>query len=147
MLTRLNMLILMQPDLQKAVDFYTKLGGLELKFHMKKRWAEFELGSLKVGLCPTESAAQERRTGIVFEIESIQEFYDANKQDLDFIGAPLEKLHGVMVSVKDPGGNIIDLYQPTPEKLKKLIDTVKQDECCQSGNATPCCSKEKVCQN
>jgi len=31
-----------------------------------------------------------------------------------------------MVSIKDPNGNIIDLYQPTPKKLRKFIKEVKE---------------------
>ncbi len=34
-----------------------------------------------------------------------------------------------MASMKDPGGNIIDLYQPTPEKVQKIVkDVVTKDQ-------------------
>jgi predicted enzyme related to lactoylglutathione lyase len=127
MLTRLNMLILMQSDLQKAIDFYQKLGGLTLKFHLKNQWAEFELGDLKLGLCPTGKEPKELRTGIVFEMDDVRAFYESHKDDLDFMGNVIEKVHGIMVSIKDPSGNIIDLYQPTPEKLEELIRKAKSE--------------------
>ena len=50
--TRVNMLILMQPDLEKGVAFYQKNLGLRLIFHIKGKWAEFQFGDIKIGLAP-----------------------------------------------------------------------------------------------
>jgi len=33
-----------------------------------------------------------------------------------------------MCSFKDPGGNIFDLYQPTPEKVQEMVEKMKQEE-------------------
>lgn len=132
---KVEMIILMQHDLDAAVSFYLRF-GLSLKFRMKEKWAEFEIQGVKLGLCPTSQDMQGRRSGIVFEVDDVRALYAALKDEVTFIGEPVEALHGVMVSVQDPGGNILDLYQPTPEKVKQLVENVKnEDGCCKGGSA------------
>ncbi len=128
LITQLSMLILMEADLSKAVSFYQTL-GLPLLFQIPESWAEFQLpNGIKLCLCPTSNPAIERRTGIVFEVKDVRSLYDDLQDKIDFIGEPLEKVHGIMVGVKDPGGNIIDLYQPTPEKVTELVKKVKKEQ-------------------
>ena len=122
---KMNMIILMEHDLEAAVAFYKSL-GIECKFHMAGKWAEFNLGNVNLGLCPTQQEPFDRRTGVVLEIENIQQFYDDHKESIAFLEEPFVAVHGIMVSVKDPGGNVFDLYQPTPEKVKDLADKVAQ---------------------
>ena len=123
---KLGMVIFMQPDLAKAVEFYQKL-GLKLNFHLPNRWAEFDLGCVKLGLCPTEHAQDNIRTGVVFEVlEDLNSLHAKLKeQGFIFVNEPITAPHGVMVGVKDPGGNVFDLYQPTPEKMKEFVDQNK----------------------
>lgn len=145
-LTKISMILLKQPDLEAAVLFYKNL-GLTLKFHVKDVWAEFEVGQTKLGLYPTKESSQDgERTGVVFEVPDIKKFYEYYKDSLAFLGEPVEKVHGIMVCFKDPGGNIIDIYQPTPEKVKEFLSSIKSDTtneggCC--GSQNPCCSSEE----
>lgn len=131
LIKKVGMVILMQQDLDAAVSFYLQL-GIPLKFRMKEKWAEFDINGVKLGLCPTSQDMQGRRSGIVLEVEDVRTMYNDLKDEITFIGEPAEALHGIMVSFKDPGGNILDLYQPTPEKVKELVDKVKQEDqgCC-----------------
>ncbi len=134
------MIILLEHDLDAAVDFYKKL-GLKLIFHIKESWAEFAIGSVKLGLCPTSQLPQDRLTGVVLEVDDIRAMYDTLKDTVNFKAEPIEKVHGVMVSMQDPGGNIIDLYQPTPQKVQKLVqEVVKRDQIKDVGT---CCTSEK----
>ena len=51
---------------------------------------------------------------------------------------PVDAAHGVMTSIQDPSGNILDLYQPTPEKIKELAEKMKkEDACCGGGSCEP----------
>lgn len=138
-LQTLHMVILMQQDLQAAIDFYTKL-GLKLVFHIKDKWAELNLGNIKIGLCPTNQLMDGNRTGVVLQVDDLKTFYDEHKKTVSFINAPKEAIHGVMVTFKDPGGNLVDLYQPTPGKVTDLIKKVAQED----GQDDSSC-KEKVC--
>jgi predicted enzyme related to lactoylglutathione lyase len=142
-LTKVGMIILMEHNLEDAITFYKSL-GLTLKFHLKNQWAEFALGDMKVGLCPSSDSQENKVTGIVFEVDDLQAFYEKHKKDgsINFLCEPVVKVHGIMVSFKDPSGNILDLYQPTPEKVNELVrkTTMADDECCQSKKE--CCKAE-----
>lgn len=131
MINKLGMIILLEHDVDKAVEFYKKL-GLKQIFHIKESWAEFVLGSVKIGLCPTSHEITERVTGIVFEVDDVKKFYETYKDVIPFKSEPIEKVHGIMASIIDPGGNIIDLYQPTPEKVQNMVKQVVQKD--QEGN-------------
>ncbi len=142
MITNVGMIILLEHDLDAAVDFYKKL-GLKLIFHIKESWAEFSIGSVKLGLCPTSQLPHDRLTGVVLEVDDIKKMYATFKDTINFKAEPLEKVHGIMVSIQDPGGNIIDLYQPTPHRVQKLVqEVVKKDQLKDTGM---CCTSEK-CQ-
>lgn len=124
---KVGMLILMQNDLEKAVEFYKKLGFV-LKFHIKEKWAEFAIDQVKLGLCPTEHPAFERHTGIVLEVNDLSKIKeDLKNNDIEFLAEPLEAVHGIMASIKDPSGNVIDIYQATPEKVQDLARQVAQE--------------------
>ncbi len=130
----LNMVILMQNDLSRAVAFYQEF-GLPLKFHISHKWAEFDLQGVKLGLAETAQELPERRTGIVFGVDDLKAFYEAHKDAIPFIGQPVEAVHGFIISFKDPGNNILDLYQPTPEKVKAAVEKAaheakKKEGCC-----------------
>lgn len=148
---KVHMVILMQPDLAVAIEFYKQL-GVKLIFHIKGKWAEMKLGEVKIGLCPTEHMMDGHRTGIVLQVADLQAVYDEHKDKISFLTEPKEAVHGVMVSFKDSGGNILDLYQPTPEKVVELVkktadqddadtDTQTQQRCC--GQDEGCCKAEQ----
>jgi predicted enzyme related to lactoylglutathione lyase len=135
---KVGMIILMERDLDAAVSFYLRL-GLTLKFRMKEKWAEFDINGVKLGLCPTDQDMQGRRSGIVLEIADVRKAYEELKGEFTFLGEPVEALHGIMVSIQDPGGNVFDLYQPTPEKVIEYAKTVKQE-------GDGCCGKQSSCK-
>lgn len=138
--TGLYMLILMEPTLEEALAFYQKIGFKQI-FHLKDRWAELGAGNVRLGLCPTSQPPVDVRTGIVLEVNDIRGFYETNKEQVTFLQEPTEAVHGIMVSMKDPGGNIIDLYQPTPEKV---VDLVKKSANSSADN-NGCCAGEDDC--
>ena len=131
LIKKVHMIILMEPgkDFEACVEFYKKI-GLNPKFHLKDKWAEFATGDVLIGICPTDQDLPERRTGIVMEVEDLKQKYEDLKDEFTFLEKPFEAIHGIMVSIKDPGGNIFDLYQPTPEKVKDLAKKTAQEECC-----------------
>ncbi len=143
MITKLGMVILLEHDLEAAVVFYKKI-GLKPIFHLKDSWAEFAIGPVKLGLCPTSQKPTDRITGIVLELEDVRNFYETFKDTIQFKSEPQEKVHGIMVSMQDPGGNIVDLYQPTPERVQELVKEVVDRDQKTSGS---CCAKESCgCQ-
>lgn len=123
---KVGMVILMQADLKKAVEFYEKL-DIKKNFHLEGKWAEFDLGCVKLGLCPTDNPQDNVRTGIVLEImQDLHALYKRLKDDgVHFFSEPVTAPHGIMVAFKDPGGNVLDLYQATPEIYKEFIEQQK----------------------
>lgn len=137
---KIGMVILMERDLAAAVEFYKNL-GFRLKFHLKDKWAEFELGDVKLGLCPTDEEPGLIRTGIVLEVVDLHKLYQERKEAMHFFSEPNTAVHGIMVSFKDPSGNVLDFYQPTPEKVAELMKQTAQ----QNGDQDGCCGAEKAC--
>jgi predicted enzyme related to lactoylglutathione lyase len=124
---KVGIIILLEHNLASGIEFYKTL-GMNMTFSLPDKWAEFEVGDVKIGLCPTEHEPFDRHTGIVFEVDNVQALYDAHKDTLSFVREPVEAVHGIMTSVKDPGGNIIDLYQPTPDRVKEMVEKMKNEE-------------------
>ena len=136
---KVGMLITIQHDIETSFEFYKNLGLLP-KFHIKNRWAEFELGQVKFILCPTENALPDRHTGIVLEVENLKDLHtELVGKGVVFVTEPKEATHGIMASIKDPGNNIIDLYQPTHEKVTEIVRQA-QASCC--GSQDQCSSKK-----
>ena len=131
LIKKAHMFIMLSQDtlFEETVEFYKNL-GLVPKFHLKDKWAEFDLGNLLLGICPAGQELPDRRTGIVVEVEDLKKIYDEKKDSMTFISEPVEAIHGIMISVKDPAGNIFDLYQPTPDKVRDLAEKMKEKECC-----------------
>lgn len=124
---KVGMLILLESDLEKALDFYKKI-GFKLRFHLKEKWAEFEIGDVKLGLCPMSQDPFDRHTGIVLEVEDIYALQNELKKNRIILERePFEAIHGIMASIKDPGGNIIDVYQPTPEKVEEIAKRASKE--------------------
>ena len=135
------MVILMVNDIEKAVTFYEGLGG-EKRCLFPKSWAELSLNGLTIALCHTEQEQGQRRTGMVFSIDDLMAFYEKQKDTLLFLEEPVTKLHGVMVSVQDPSGNVLELYQATPEKVREFMEAKKETGCCKqdvADDADTCC--------
>ena len=119
---KVGMVILMQHDLGKAVEFYRDVLKLPLKFHLENKWAEFDLGCVKFGLCPITEVQDNIRTGIVLEMQhDLLKLYESLKDKVTFLNEPVVAVHGIMIGFKDVGGNILDLYQPTLDKVKDLV--------------------------
>jgi hypothetical protein len=139
-ISKVHMLVLLEHDLPAAITFYQKL-GLQLIFELKDQWAELIIDSIKIGLCPVKQELPDRRPGIVLQVDDLVKFYDEHKANVSFLSEPVFKVHGIMVSFKDPGNNIIDLYQPTPEKVKEFVDEMKKQEKCCEGKSESCVCK------
>lgn len=125
---KVGMLILMEGDLEKAVEFYKKF-NFPITFHLEGKWAELNVGDVKLGLAPTDQELPDRHTGIILEVADVKKSYDDLKaKGVEFVREPFEAVHGIMASIKDPGNNIIDLYQPTPEKVEELVKNIREKE-------------------
>jgi hypothetical protein len=129
----LAMVILMERDIEEAVIFYEAIGARKICL-FPNSWAELTLDGLTIALCHSSSDQGQRRTGLVFAVDDLQAFYKDHKNTMQFLGEPVIKLHGIMVSIQDPGGNVLELYQATPEKVREFMENKEKFECCSQKN-------------
>ena len=120
-ITKVGMIILMEPDMSAAILFFEKL-GIKKQFELEDRWVEFSIGDVKLGLCKTPHEATEQHAGFVLEVDDLYKFYEEMKDKVTFHREPKAAQHGIMATIKDPGGNLIDLYQPTTQKFKETVE-------------------------
>lgn len=96
--------------------FYESALGLQLKFRDKDRWIQYSAGNTSVALASREEA-QPATAGVVmvFEVEDFaaiaQQVAAAGGQVL---GTRDMGAHGAVMSVRDPEGNIVQLFKRTP---------------------------------
>ena len=131
--SQVYMIVLMQSDMEKAIDFYQKL-GLELLFKLDGKWAEFGLGQVKIGLSPTAEVQKGTYTGLILQTPDLNKLAEELKADgIEFVAGPEVATHGIMASFLDPSGNRLDLYQPTHEKVREVLE--KEGKVCGSDKA------------
>ncbi len=134
LITGFFMIIFVQKDLSKAITLYTKL-GLELTKYKEGQWAEFKVGGVTIGMCPSENVDfNGGYTGAVFSVEDVASIYASREQlGLTCFSEPFEGGGGTVLACADASGNRFDLYQE-PEmrccKSEKKNATEKADTCC-----------------
>ncbi len=148
MIQSLYMVVIMQEDLEQAVDFYEHLGLAKI-FYLPGKWAEFGIQGVRIGLCPSSQVERGKHTGIVFQVHDMQATYDRlSARGVEFATAPISATHGLMASCYDPSGNKIDLYQPTHHKVKEVLDEAQKDGKCTENKKSDnggCCQKKDTC--
>jgi len=115
---RLQNVYVAATDLDQAVRFYREALGLRLKFRDGNRWAQFDLGETSFAVSAPPKARPPRGAGAVavFEVESLEAAVVA----LQSAGAPIQSgvvdmgSHGRILTVRDPAGNPIQLFQRAP---------------------------------
>lgn len=136
-ITSLYMVVLMQPDLEKAREFYKKL-GLQEKSAVPDKWIEFDIQGTILALCPVQDGIQRGYSGVVLQTNDIYALYKKLAQEgIQWIVAPTVATHGIMASFIDVGGNQIDVYQPTHEKVRSVLEKKsckKRQNCCKKEN-------------
>ena len=143
--TGVYMVIVMQEDLQKGIEFYTQL-GLKVMFHIPGKWCELEAGGVRIGLCPSSTIEKGKHSGLVFQVADLMASYEAFKESgVTFLNEPVTATHGIMVSCADPSGNMFDLYQPTHDNVKKVLQDAGKicADSCNFDASRGCCKQPK----
>lgn len=100
-----------QPDRLHA--FYAQALGLQLKFRDEDRWIQYGVGNTNVALA-SRAEAMPATTGVVmvFEVDS----FDAVAERVragggELLGERDMGDHGAVLSLRDPEGNIVQLFK------------------------------------
>ena len=99
-------------NMDEAIAFYENVLGLELKRHDGDRWAEFDVGGVKLALTNAKDDSGRPFNGhVAFRVTDVREWARENTQhlaDVDVESGP----HEDTVSISGPGGHTIIVYSP-----------------------------------
>lgn len=97
-------------------DFYTAALGLQLKFNDGDRWFQYGIGNTNVSLaCLEEAAPATSGLVMVFEVDD----FDGAQERITAAGGQVLGMrdmgsHGAVLSLRDPEGNIVQLFRRAP---------------------------------
>lgn len=100
----------------KLHDFYTAALGLQLKFNDGERWFQYGIGNTNVSLaCLEEAAPAASGLVMVFEVDG----FDGAQERITAAGGQVLGMrdmgsHGAVLSLRDPEGNIVQLFRRAP---------------------------------
>ncbi len=99
--------------MDRAVAFYREALGLALKFQDGARWAQFDAGGTNVSLSAPEEAADGACGAVlVFEVDDLEAAAARVAAHGGTLGARRDMgTHGRTLTVRDPDGNVIQLFQ------------------------------------
>ncbi len=105
-------------DMERAIEFYTQVLGLELKFRAENFWAEVQAGdSLVIGLHPASESAAAPGTvgaihiGLIASIPLEEVKVKLAEHDYHFSGEITDDGPGRFASMKDPDGNQLYFWE------------------------------------
>jgi predicted enzyme related to lactoylglutathione lyase len=118
MIAKLQNIILPVKDMAVAERFYGEGLGLELRFRDTEKWTQMKAGSSNVALAaPVETPSGAVGPTPVFEVEDL----DGTLARLQLLGAQVVQVrdmasHGRTAALRDPDGNLVQLFQRPPQE-------------------------------
>ncbi len=112
MLKRVQSVYYTVKDMNRAVEFYTNVFGMKLKFRDGDKWAQFDGGNVSVALSsPEESASMEGGAVVAMEVDDMA----AYEAKLTAAGAKIIQRrdmgdHGKVLAFRDSEGNIVQVF-------------------------------------
>jgi catechol 2,3-dioxygenase-like lactoylglutathione lyase family enzyme len=103
-------------DMDRSVNFYTKILGLKLAQRFGNHWASVDAGKLTIGLHPASSENPAGRNGsTVIGLELTGNIDDSvatlKQQGVIFRGAVSQDNAGKIAYFEDPDGNVLYMIQ------------------------------------
>ena len=103
-------------DVAATARFYREGLGLQERFRDGDRWVQFGVGGVNVAVaCPEEAAQGQQGACVVFEVADLAAMCERVTQHGGTVVAERDMgSHGRTVTVRDPGGNILQLLSRGP---------------------------------
>lgn len=119
MINQIQVTTVFVKDQDAALKFYRDILGLEVRVDTMMgenfRWVEVVPKGAATSialLSPFPGAQVGIPTGMIFDTADVQKFYDAKKDNINFVKAPeAQPWGGVMAEFKDPDGNQFSIAQ------------------------------------
>ena len=94
-------------------EFYQNALGLQLKFRDQDRWIQYGVGNTSVALaCHEEALPATSGVVMVFEVEGFEQAAERiAASGGEVLGIRDMGAHGAVLSLRDPEGNIVQLFK------------------------------------
>ena len=103
---RLSFVYLPVREMKRALAFYRDQLGLDESWREGDGTVALKVPGTEVELM-LDLVEEETSAGPMFIIPSVDEFYRANRDEMQFITQPRDIPPGRMITVKDPSGNLL----------------------------------------
>lgn len=121
MLKRIHNAFYWTKEMDSTVSFYRDVLGLNLEIRHGEDWAEFTIGDTTLALHGTRgAAAPSQGATVVFEVDDLDVTMRAlSGRGVSFEGEVTEIPGGSgrFASFRDPGGNLVQIYQPGEHRV------------------------------
>jgi catechol 2,3-dioxygenase-like lactoylglutathione lyase family enzyme len=98
-------------DIARSCDFFEKKLGLKIAYR-EDNWAEVDLNAVHLGLMPSEQAGGARNPFLSLLVDDINATVATLKErGVEFVGDVKDETFGKLITVKDPDGNLFDLFE------------------------------------
>ena len=104
-------------DFEAALRFYRDTLGFEEFWREGELAAGFKLPDSNVALM-IDRDPREEGTSAFFAVDSVDEFYEKRKDELDFLFEPREIPPGKYVAFADPSGNPVRIMDSSKERAE-----------------------------
>jgi predicted enzyme related to lactoylglutathione lyase len=121
MLKRVHSTFYWTKDMEQAVGFYRDVLGLDLRARYGEDWTEFELGGQTIALHGSRGMAPPNEGAtVVFEVDDLDaEMRALGARGVQFEGEITEVPEsGRFVSLRDPAGNLVQIFEPPAEERR-----------------------------
>ena len=99
-------------DINRSCNFFEKSLGLKIAYR-EENWAEVDLDQIHLGLHQTEPAGGARNPFLSLLVDDINGTVATLKErGVQFNGEIKDEPFGKLITVKDPDGNLFDLFEP-----------------------------------
>ena len=111
--TRIQNAYYVARNMSETVAFYRDALGLKPKFQDGERWAQFDAGGANFSLSSTDEAPMDAAGGVVvFEVTELEAMADRiTAAGGEVLGRRDMGSHGRTLTFRDPGGNVLQLFE------------------------------------
>jgi predicted enzyme related to lactoylglutathione lyase len=114
MIRRLGTVMLAVSDLDRSIEFYGDVLGLEVEKH-SDHWAQADAGGTAIGLHIAEEvrAPSGESFALIFDADDVDEvFRRASERGVPAPEEPHDEQYGRIATLRDPDGYVIQILQP-----------------------------------
>jgi predicted enzyme related to lactoylglutathione lyase len=115
MIKKLGTVMLAVSDLDRSIEFYGDVLGLEVEKH-SDHWAQADVGGTAIGFHIAEEvkAPGGESFALIFDVDDVDEVFRAvGERDVETVEEPHDQPYGRIATLRDPDGYVIQILKPS----------------------------------